>query len=102
MHLGIVAVHKVKPSAAVYAAPDWVQLVAGGMEDAVPAHVRHFVAAAIGLRLAVEFEFLHFAVYQAQTFGRAFFAAVEQHLQTDANAKQGFVLHRMQYSSAHA
>ncbi len=63
----------------------------------VPAHMRHFVAAAIGLQLAVELEALHLAGNQAETIDMTFGAVIEQHLHAHAHAEQRLAGCRLQH-----
>ena len=61
-----------------------------GLPDLVPAHLRHFEAAAVGLALAGQIKAAHLAGDQPQRGGVALFAVLQQHLHAYAHAKQRF------------
>ena len=90
----IKAMHKVKTAAIWHARPDRMRL---GLQHLVPAHLRHFEAAAIGLGAALQVKFDHFAANQTQTRRVTFLTVVEQHLHAHADAKQRFFGRRVKH-----
>src|SRR3990167_1882878 len=86
---GVITVHEVEPAAVGHALPDRMWRAARRLrEDLVPAHLRHLVAAAVGLDAAFELEALHAARDQAEAGCVLLLTVVEQHLHAHAHAHQ--------------
>ena len=81
--------HKIEVTAVGHVAPHRVfGTVVRDLPYLVPAHLRHFVTAAVGLQLASQLKLEHLAMDQPQARRVAFGAVIEQHLHAHAHAKQ--------------
>src|SRR6185369_4719314 len=93
--------YSARPWAALFSGWNWVakmlsrasaEVMRAHLDDLVPAHLRHLVAAAVVLHPAFEAEAHDLAGDQAETGSAAqriaFLAAVEQHLHANADAEQ--------------
>ena len=106
--LGVETVYKIEIGAVRNAAPKRVRMGGGlcaTLKNPVPAHLRHFEAAAIGLQAARQVKFKDFASKQPQRRGapdRSLLAVFEQHLHAHTNAKKWFVARCVQHRLAQA
>ena len=106
--LGVETVHKIEIGAVRNTLPKRVRPGGGlcaALKNLVPAHLRHFEAAAIGLQAARQVKFKDFASKQPQRRGapdRSLLAVFEQHLHAHANTEKGFMGRSVQHRLSQA